>query len=134
MRVLLRYWLLQIPGILLVSVALLLLWRNEIVGTATASAALALWLLKDLALYPLYRFALRPPAPTGAQALVGQLATARTEIAERGIVRIGGELWQARTRDGTGVRAGARVEVVAAHGLWLTVEPAMPRLHRQITR
>jgi membrane protein implicated in regulation of membrane protease activity len=124
MSVLLRYVLLQIPGILLVSVAVIVLWRNDLIGTSTAAAALALWVLKDMALYPLYRSALRPPPPTGIDALVGQVATAHTEIAESGLVGVRGELWQARAESGRRICSGARVEITAARGMRVTVKLA----------
>lgn len=125
MSPLLRYVLLQIPGILAVSVVLHVAWSNDIISATVAWAVLALWLLKDALFYPLVRRALEKPAPLpGAQALVGEMATARTEITERGMVRIRGELWQARTRDRTRIPAGSAVVVVSAQGLWLTVAGA----------
>jgi membrane-bound ClpP family serine protease len=128
MRPILLYILLQIPGILLVSALLQVAWSKEFIDTEVAWAALALWLLKDALLYPLIRPVLGQQTPaTGAQALVGQVATARTDIGERGMVRVRGELWQARSGDGMRIPANTPVVVVSAQGLWLTV--VMQRLH-----
>jgi membrane-bound ClpP family serine protease len=122
MRPILHYVLLQIPGIILVSALLWLAWSYEIITTEIAWAVLALWLLKDALLYPLVSPVLRRQTPaTGAQALVGEKARARTDIAERGMVHVRGELWQARSRDGSRIPANTTVVVVSAQGLRLMV-------------
>jgi membrane protein implicated in regulation of membrane protease activity len=123
MRTLLRYCLLQIPGIALAALVLYALWSAGFVDRALALAVLAMWVLKDALLFPLYRRVLdKPRPPAGAQALVGERATARTEIGERGLVRIRGELWQACACDGETISPGTPVRVIAAHGLRLTVQ------------
>jgi membrane-bound serine protease (ClpP class) len=125
MRTLVRYCLLQLPGTVLVAAILYVLWAAGVIGTGLASVLFGLAVLKDALLYPLYRPVLEKPLPpAGAQALVGQRATARTDIAGHGLVHVQGELWQAQTGDGTHIPAGASVRVVAAHGLRLTVECA----------
>lgn len=122
MRTLIRYCLLQLPGTVLVGVILYVLWAADVIGTGLASALFGLVVLKDALLYPLYRPVLEKPLPpVGAQALVGERATARTDIAGQGLVHVRGELWQAHTGDGTLIPAGAPVTIVAARGLRLTV-------------
>ena len=44
-------------------------------------------------------------------------------LAERGMIKIDGELWQARSADGEHLRPGERVEVESRDGLMLTVRP-----------
>ena len=58
------------------------------------------------------------PAVMGVAALEGSEATVVEEVAEgRGMVRIGGELWQARPYDATQtIDAGQRVRVVEVKG------------------
>lgn len=58
--------------------------------------------------------------PTGAHALVGQVAVARTALAPEGVIFIRGERWNARLEEGEAA-AGHHVQVVAARGLWLRV-------------
>ncbi len=67
------------------------------------------------------RVRLRRPI-TGHEAIVGQVAEARTDIAPEGTVFTNGTLWRARTME-TGIAAGSKVEVKATEGLVLLVEP-----------
>ncbi len=63
----------------------------------------------------------RRPVATGAEAMVGALAEAVTDLSPAGRVRIRGEFWRAESR--MPVPAGATVRVVAVDGLGLRVEP-----------
>jgi membrane-bound serine protease (ClpP class) len=67
--------------------------------------------------------ALRASSPVGGSALVGQTGVARGALSPEGQVLVQGELWQAVAR-GAPVAEGARVRVVDANGLTLTVEKA----------
>jgi membrane protein implicated in regulation of membrane protease activity len=67
----------------------------------------------------------REPTPlrTGVDALVGQMATAISDVdQDGGQVKVGGEVWTARAAGGTPVAAGARVRVVAIQGATALVE------------
>jgi membrane-bound serine protease (ClpP class) len=61
----------------------------------------------------------RQPVKTGPQTLVG----AEGEVRGDGIVFVNGELWHARTSDGSRLVPGEPVEVKALDGLELTVAP-----------
>jgi membrane-bound serine protease (ClpP class) len=66
------------------------------------------------------------PSVTGGAELVGEWGRARDEIGPGGgHVTVNGEIWSARTRDGTPVAEGTAVRVVTVHpeDLSLTVEP-----------
>ncbi|MGH8148868.1 MAG: NfeD family protein [Steroidobacteraceae bacterium] len=65
---------------------------------------------------------LRRPVVTGREALVGTLAEVFEDFSEQGRVRIGGELWNARSS--RPVRAAQQVRIVRVEGLLLWVEPA----------
>jgi len=65
--------------------------------------------------------ALSARAPVGGPALVGQTGVARSALSPEGQVLVQGELWRAVAR-GAPVAEGARVRVVDANGLTLTVE------------
>jgi membrane-bound serine protease (ClpP class) len=69
------------------------------------------------------RAQMRPPV-TGAQALVGQLARARTPLLpdQPGLVDMRGEIWRAVSR--VSLIPGQPVRVARVDGLTLTVEPA----------
>jgi membrane-bound serine protease (ClpP class) len=65
----------------------------------------------------------RMPATTGAQALIGHAAVARSPLEPSGQVFLQGERWQATSEDGP-VRVGERVIVTGVRGLHLTVRRA----------
>jgi membrane-bound ClpP family serine protease len=61
----------------------------------------------------------RRRAAVGVETLVGQTAVVVTACRPRGQVRVAGELWQAECA--ADADPGERVDVVAVHGLLLTV-------------
>jgi len=90
-----------------------------------AVAAVAAYVLKDLALYPFVRDAYEvEPRRPGAH-LEGALAVAEDDLAPRGVVRLGPERWRARLAPGSPpVARGQRVRVEAVEGLSLRVRLA----------
>jgi membrane-bound serine protease (ClpP class) len=67
----------------------------------------------------------RRPVVTGASALLTAGATAIDAFNDRGLVRVGGELWQAQAR--TPIAAGQQLRIVSVNGLLLEVEPLLDR-------
>lgn len=63
----------------------------------------------------------RRPIVTGVEQIVGGTAEAVGNFSEQGTVRLGGEIWNARSS--APLRAGQRVRVVKMDGLLLWVEP-----------
>lgn len=63
----------------------------------------------------------RRPIVTGVERIVGGTAEAVGDFSEQGAVRLGGEIWNARSS--APLRAGQRVRVVKVDGLLLWVEP-----------
>lgn len=117
-----RYGLLQLPGTLLIGA---LLWWAVSSDWLRPGAALLLllgWLLKDVLLYPAFRWALQPPPPIGGAALLGREGVLSRPAAPVGQLRLAGELWSARARGDRPLVAGTRVRVVAARGLVLIVD------------
>lgn len=119
-----RYTLLQVPGLLFLGSLLWIAWDRDWLGSGMVALILLLWLVKDVLLYPLYRPALRGPAPSGGSALVGMQARVRRRLAPVGQVTLFGEVWRARSGDDTPIDVGERVSVIAADGLTLTVVSA----------
>jgi membrane protein implicated in regulation of membrane protease activity len=85
-------------------------------------AGVALLVARDLLLYPAMRAVFGPAAPGRP---VGARGRCTEALAPSGYVRVEGELWRALHPP---VPAGAEVVVVAAQGLDLLVEPALPRV------
>lgn len=71
--------------------------------------------------------ALRRPATTGAEGLVGRTAVVRSRLAPRGTVGVAGELWSAELEEGADpLEVGDEVEIVAVDRLRLTVKAKSP--------
>jgi membrane-bound serine protease (ClpP class) len=65
--------------------------------------------------------ALRQPAMTGVEAMVGSPGETVSELNPTGLVRIGGELWRAEAREPIG--QGTRVQVLEVQGTKVRVRP-----------
>lgn len=122
-RTLLRYVLAQIPGLALLAAGLLLLRRVYPFPAWILWAALALWLAKDAALYPVLRRSFESFSPQGAGSLNGARGIACERLEPAGYIRVRGELWRAELADGTSpVEKGEEVVVRNRRGLTLLVE------------
>jgi membrane-bound ClpP family serine protease len=122
----LRYAAFQLPGAVGVALLLAVLVRWFDLAPRTALLLLALWVLKDVALFRFVRRAYEARGGGGgAEALVGALGTAQERLDPEGWVRIGHERWRARVRGGS-VERNAGVRVREVRGLLLVVEPAEP--------
>ena len=92
------------------------------IGAFAVAAAAGLGVVRPLAV----RHIRQPPLlRTGTSALVGRSATVLEEVtAESGRVRIGGEVWSARSYDESSVLpAGSSVDVFAIEGATALVHP-----------
>lgn len=123
MRPLARYALFQLPGFTAAALLLFVLWEWAGLPGWAVAAALAAWVAKDAALYPLLRRAYEPGSH-GAAALIGRRGVARRRLAPRGVVAIGAEVWRAEAAEAEAIEAGAAVVVVGARGLTLFVVAA----------
>jgi membrane protein implicated in regulation of membrane protease activity len=123
-RVLAKYWAIQLPGTVIVIVALLaaeasLGWPQWLFWTITA-----LWVAKDALLYPFVWRAYDPGYPLALLRLEGAKGRVVDRIAPSGRVRVSGELWRAELAHGApGIERGEAVRVKARRGLTLLVEP-----------
>ncbi|MDH3443005.1 MAG: NfeD family protein [Deltaproteobacteria bacterium] len=125
MPTLLRYLFFQIPGWVTAAVVAVGLLHWEIVPDWVALLGISVWVLKDLAFYPLLRSAYETHVKSGSEALVGKKGTAQSDITQEGYIRINGELWRAVTEPaGLVIAAGTEVEVVRAEGMKVVVQAA----------
>ncbi len=62
----------------------------------------------------------RPEA--GKEELIGEVGEVVEDLDPEGVIKLHGELWKARSRDGRVIRVGEEVKVVEVNGLVLTVE------------
>ena len=65
--------------------------------------------------------------PVPEPVTVGMTGVAAAVLAPEGRVRVRGEIWNARTTDGTRIERGASVIVRAEDGAWLEVERSKPQ-------
>jgi membrane-bound serine protease (ClpP class) len=70
----------------------------------------------------LARKSMREPVVTGTQGMIGATAAAEQGFSDKGTVRFGGEIWNARAR--VPISAGQTVRIVKVDGLVLWVEPS----------
>ena len=123
-RAVITYILLQLPGVLLVGLALLVIHAQLNLPEWAGWLIFALWVAKDVTLFfflwPAYDHQSRD-----AFSLTGQKAVVTTSIQSRGRVRLHGQTWQARPESPSPpLPAGTRVEVVDREGLVLIVRPS----------
>ena len=86
------------------------IWRVVLI------AAVALLELAEIGLWLRWR---KVATTTGVEGLVGTYGTALTDCAPDGQVKVKGQIWKARCRDG--VSAGDGIEVIGVEGLRLDV-------------
>lgn len=119
-----RYLALQTPGIFAAGVVLLLLVRSEHLSVRAGWALFGLWVLVEVALFPVTRIAYETDgAKDGADAMVGAEGVARDALVPGrvGYVRVGAELWRAVCEDGEALPEGTRVRIVSVRNLTLHV-------------
>jgi membrane protein implicated in regulation of membrane protease activity len=117
-----RYWLLQIPGWVVLGAALVGARHYFGLATGWGIALFGLWLVKDALLYPWLGRHYELRRPGAAEALRGRRAVAQQPLAPRGYVKLGGELWRAEIEEGEiPVVPGEQVIVAEVDGLTLRV-------------
>ncbi|HXV36660.1 MAG TPA: NfeD family protein [Myxococcota bacterium] len=124
-RLVARYALFQIPDLALLAlgVAAAVRWWDLSVGAAYA--LIALWIAKDIALFPLLRVAYESKDAREMTGIEGTVGVVIQPLAPAGYVRLGAERWKARLApNAASLPEGAAIRVVAVRGLTLIVEPA----------
>jgi membrane protein implicated in regulation of membrane protease activity len=126
-RIILKYALLQLPALVLLVLILLAATQGFGIPAPYGWGIIALWIIKDILLYPfVYRAYDTDPLKT-AHTLVGKRGVAQERIAPAGYVQIGGELWGAEVPEGKPpIDRGEKVEVLGIRGLTLLVGPTSP--------
>jgi membrane-bound serine protease (ClpP class) len=119
-----KYLLFQVPEWILVLLVLAFLSdRIDFPRWIGPPGLFAIWVIKDLALYPLLRRAYESKPPSGVKQLIGARGVAQQELSPRGYVRIRGELWMAEfRRNDRRIPPGSSVKVLAARGMTLIVD------------
>lgn len=123
MRILVRYTLLQLPGLAVFVIIMVFVqhWVNLPVWILWGS--FAVWVAKDVILYPFVWRAYDQHHEEGANAMIGAQGVAKERMAPSGYVLVRGELWKAELEKGSPpIEKGARVWVRKTRGLTLIVQ------------
>ena len=115
-----RYWLYQLPGIVVVAALTAVAAQWLSLPPWACVAATVLWIAKDAALYPVVKASYQAGSPTGPASLIGSIGTARDALDPIGLIKIGPELWKAKSS--SPAAAGDVVRVVGCSGMTLLVE------------
>ena len=123
-RVLMKYWLLQMPMLSLVIVGLFLAQRYMGLPAWVAWGGCVVWLAKDMLMFPLVRLAYDNRNPNTAHSMSGLQGRAVEMLDNSGYVLVRGVLWWAEV-DGARrpIHKGEPVRVQGSRGLVLLVQP-----------
>jgi len=119
-----RYWLYQLPGIVVVAALAVVAAQWLSLPLWACVLATLLWVAKDAALYPVVKASYQTGGPTGPASLIGSLGTVRDTLDPIGLIKIGPELWKAKSS--SPAAAGDVVRVVGCTGMTLLVEVPQP--------
>lgn len=118
-----RYILFQIPSLTLLILILILIRRWVNLSAWYLWGFIALWLAKDLVLFPFVWRAYDRDRLRELQSLVGIEGIAEERLAPTGYIRVHGELWQAEVvRADVLIERGEPVRIRGIKGLRLQVE------------
>jgi membrane protein implicated in regulation of membrane protease activity len=106
-----------------VAVLLILGVLREVIDLSlpTAAVLFALWLVKDLALFPLLRSAYEIDSRSVIERLIGEAGTTVEHLSPGGYVRVRGELWRAEVHGESSIPVGRRVTVTGVRESTLLV-------------
>jgi membrane protein implicated in regulation of membrane protease activity len=123
-RVVLRYAVLQVPGLLAAGVITALLARWGVLPGDYTWVVLVLWILKDVLLFPFVWRAYDWEEPGQTGSMIGKRGRVTRKLAPSGYVQIGGELWIAEAAEPMPpIEEGTWITVERAEGLRLFVRP-----------
>jgi membrane-bound serine protease (ClpP class) len=127
-KILLRYFLLQLPGIFFIAALIILLYLIKAVSFKVIWIVLAVWIIKDIVLYPLIWKSYDLSPNPGKASMIGRRGVALEAINPTGYVLVNGESWSARLKNKKSViRKGEPVYVSDVQGLTLVVRPLTPK-------
>ncbi|KIH77845.1 NfeD-like C-terminal, partner-binding [Geoalkalibacter ferrihydriticus] len=125
LRILMRYAVLQIPALALLTAGMLLVGHWWDLPAVLPWLIIGGWLLKDVLLFPLVWRSYDPDPQPHGNTLIGCEGEVVRALTPQGMVRVHDELWQARLKDqGDCLPSGRRVLVSAMEGLTLIVDEA----------
>lgn len=123
-RILLRYTLLQLPGLVVLSLILILVQQWVDLPAWIFWGSIVVWIAKDVILYPFVWRAYDQDRPQGASSMVGMRGIAKERLDPSGYIHVRGELWRAELMHGNPpVEKEESVKIRGVRGLTLIVQP-----------
>ena len=123
-RIVMRYALLQVPGVALLVLILILVRRYMDLPAWFIWGLVALWVAKDVILFPFVWRAYDRERRGETNSMVGARVIAEDRLAPSGFIRVHGELWQGEVMEGSPpIDRGERVRVRGIRKLTLLVQP-----------
>ncbi len=127
-RILLKYWLLQLPALALLVLILIFAQRWVDLPAWIFWGSLTIWVVKDAVLYPFVWRAYDWDRSKDSNSMVGAKGIAKERLAPSGYIQVRGELWKAELAEGVQpVEEGKPVLVQEIRGLTLIVEPGVEK-------
>jgi membrane protein implicated in regulation of membrane protease activity len=126
-----RYTAFQIPGWIIAAGGGWWAHRSLDVPVWLAAGVLAVWVIKDIVLYPVLRFAYETDDRLPIERLIGMRGTTLAALAPDGYVRVRGELWRARAEAGQSLARGEPVEIMDIDGTMFVVRRVTPLGNRE---
>ena len=118
-----RYTLLQIPVLALIVIILIVIQQWVELPAWFTWGLVTIWVIKDVALFPLTWRAYDWDHAGEANSMVGRQGVVQERLSPAGSVRVRGELWQARLMgEGSPIDKGEVIQVREIRGLTLFVE------------
>jgi len=122
-RVVVRYALLQVPGVALLVVLLMVVQRWVDLPVWFSWGLVGLWVAKDVIFFPFTWRAYDWDRSGDANSMVGAQGITEEQLAPSGYIRVRGELWKAEVMgDGLPIDRGEAVRVRGIRGLTLLVQ------------
>lgn len=123
-RIVMRYALLEAPGVVLLVLILILVRRWMDLPAWFVWGLVALWVAKDVILFPFVWRAYDRERREETNSMVGARGIAEDRLAPSGFIRVHGELWQGEVMGGSRpIDRGEGVRVRGIRKLTLLVEP-----------
>ncbi|MBE0427659.1 MAG: NfeD family protein [Nitrospirae bacterium] len=123
-RLLLRYVLYQVPGFILLILIIVMARQWFYIPAWVIACIIALWITKDVLLFPYVWRAYEGSIRGNIQPMVGRRGVVEKRLDPSGYVKVNGELWQAELIKGNSpVNRGQEIEVQGIRGLTLLVKP-----------
>jgi membrane-bound ClpP family serine protease len=125
-RTIVRYTLFQIPDLILLGLGLAAAVRWWGFPVLAAYGVVALWIAKDVVMFPILRVAYESSSSGGVEGIRGALGVVTQPLAPSGYVSLGSERWKAELVSGNEpVSVGSAIRVIEVRGLTLIVEPVI---------